>query len=90
MKYVQPADPAPVRHLLDNSNDDALEYVDRLLKKPGSHTSVENCWCATPQKPGNPSEYTALQKRNLAELHALEELERLDSQVNENLRDQFL
>ena len=90
MKYIQPIDPAPMKHLLDNKHDEALQYVESILKTAGSDISVETSWLPTPQNPGNPSNHTPKQKRVLTELYALEELERLDPQANQKSQNQFL
>ena len=63
MKYIQPLDPAPVRHLLANNHDDALQYLNSLLKTPRSSISVVIFWFPTPQISGNPSNHTPIQKR---------------------------
>ena len=35
LKYIQPIEPAPIRHLLDNNSEEAIQYVNSLLKTPG-------------------------------------------------------
>ena len=90
MQYIQPIDPAPIRHLLDKNQDNALKYVNCLLKAPSSNISVETSRFPTPQIPGTPSNHTPIQKCILTELHELGELERLHPQANQQSRHQFL
>ena len=70
MNYIQSIDPASIGHLLDNNHDDALQYVKSLLGTPRSDLSVETYWLATLQKPGNPNNYTPIQKRILTKFYA--------------------
>ena len=73
-KYIQPIDPAPVRHILDNNHDDALQCVNSFLKTPRTDISVEIFWLRTSRNPDNPCDLTPTQKLVLTDLHALEEL----------------
>ena len=89
MKYIQPINPAPIRHLLDKHHDDAPQYANSVLKNLRSDINVETYWFPTLQNPDNPSNHIPIQKRNLTESYALEELERLDPQANQKSRDLF-
>ena len=57
---------------------------------PQSEESNEIFWFPTPQKPGDESEHTPLQKRTLQELIALKTLKKVNPQDNQELRDHFL
>ena len=35
-KYIKPINGAPLRHLLETSHDDSIQYVSDLLKMPQS------------------------------------------------------
>ena len=50
-----------------------------MLKMPKSEKSIETYWFTTPQKPGNETQHTPIQKCILQELIALQKLEQLNS-----------
>ena len=50
-----------------------------------SEESNETCWFAKPQKPGDGTQHTSLEKRILKELIVLEKLEHLNRQDNQSL-----
>ena len=89
-KDIRPVNPTSVRHLLNNSNDDAILYINSLLKTSKTDEVNETYWFPTPQNPGNEKEHTPIQTRILNELRELEQLEKLDPLENTNSRNQFL
>ena len=89
-KHIQPLNPALVRHLLNNSHDDAIHYINRLLKTSKNDEVNETYWCSTPQNPGNEKEHTPIQTRILNELRELEQIEKLNPLGNSNSRNQYL
>ena len=90
MKDIQPIDPAPFRHLQVKIPDNALQYVNTLLKTRRSDIRVDTFRSPTPQSPGNQSDHTPIQNRILTELYAIEALERRDPQATQKTRDPFL
>ena len=90
MKYVKPVDPASTWHLLQNDREQAAHYVISLIKTNKNPQNAENYWCPTPENPVNREEHTAVQKRILRELQALQDLETLDPTKNEESRAKFL
>ena len=52
-KDNRPVNPTSVRHLLNNSHDDAIHYINRLLKTSKTDEVNEAYWFPTPQNPGN-------------------------------------
>ena len=52
-KHIRPVNPTSVRHLLNNSHDDAIHYINSLLKTSKNDEVNETYWFPTPQNPGN-------------------------------------
>ena len=90
MKYVKPVDPASTWHLLQNDQEQAAHYVSSLIKTNKNSQNTENYCLPIPENPGNPEEYTPIQKRILRELQALQDLETLDPTKDEQSRETFL
>ena len=89
-KQIRPVNPTSGRHLLNNSHDDAIPYINSLLKTSKNEEVNETYWFPTPQNPGNEKEHTPIQTRILKELLELEQLEKLNPLENTNSRNQFL
>ena len=89
-KHFRPVSPTSVRHLLNNSHDDAIHYRNNLLKTTKDNKVNETYWFPTPQNPGNEKEHTPIQTRILNELGELEQIEKLNPLENTNSRNQFL
>ena len=79
-----------MRHLLKNNHDDAIHYINSLLKTSKTDEVNETYWFPTPQHPGHEKEHTPIQTRILNELWELEQLEQLNPIQDTNSRDQFL
>ena len=89
-KHIRPVNPTSVRHLLNNSHNDAIHYINSLLKTSKDDEVNETHWFPTPQNPGNEMEHTPIQTRILNEIRELEQLEKLNPSENINSRNQFL
>ena len=70
-KHIRPVNPTSLRHLLNNNHDDAIHYINNLLKTSKTDEVNETYWFPTPQNPGNEREHTPIQTRILNELHEL-------------------
>ena len=79
-----------MRHLLNNSHDDAFHYIISLLKTSKTDKVNDSYWFPTPENPGNEREHTPIQTGILNELRELEQLEKLNPLEDTNSRDQFL
>ena len=90
IKHIRPVNPTSVRHLLSNNHDDAIHYINNLLKTPKPDQVNETYWFPTPQTPGNEKEHTPIQTRILNELRELQQLEKLNPLENTESRNQFL
>ena len=89
-KHIRPVNPTSVKHFLNNSHDDAIHYINSLLKTSEDNEGNETYWFATQQNPGNEQQHTPIQTRILNELRELEQLEQLNPLENTNSRNQFL
>ena len=89
-KYIRPVNPTSVRHLLNNNQDDAIHYINSLLKTTKTDEINEAYWFPTPQNLCNEKEHTPIQTRFLNELRELEQLDNLNPLEYTNSRDQFL
>ena len=89
-KHIRPVNATSVRHLLNNSHDDAIHYINSLLKTSKTDEVNETYWFPTPQNPGNEKDHTPIQTRLLNELRELEQLEKLNPLENTHSRNQFL
>ena len=52
-KHIRPVNPTSVRHLLNNNHDDAIHYINCLLKTSKTDQVNETYWFPTPQNSGN-------------------------------------
>ena len=89
-KHIRPVNPTSVRHLLNNNHNDAIPYINSILKTSKSNEVNETYWFPTPQNPGKEREHTPIQTRILNELRELEQLEKLNPLEGTASRKQFL
>ena len=89
-KHIRPVNPTSVRYLLNNSHDDAIHYINSLLKTSKFDEVNETYWFPAPQNPGKEKEHTPIQTRILNELRELKQLEELSPLENTNSRNQIL
>ena len=90
LKNIQPVDPVATWHLLQDNDDNAIQYVSSLLKTHRNNEEVNQYWFPTPENPGYESTHTPIQRRILTELRNLQELEQLNPLQDEQSRQQFL
>ena len=89
-KHIRPVNPTLVRHLLNNNHDDAIHYINSLLKTSKFDEVNKTYWFPTPQNPGNEMELTPIQARILNDLRQLEQLEKINPLEDTDSRSQFL
>ena len=89
-KHIRPVNPTSVRYILNDNHDDAIHYIDRLLKISKTEEVNETYWFPTPQNLGNEKEHTPIQTRVLNVLRELEQLEQLNALGDRDSRNQFL
>ena len=86
-KHIRPVNPTSVRHLLNNNHDDAIHYINSLLKTSKIDEVNETYWFPTPKSPGKEKKHTPIQARILNELRELEQLEKLNPLENTHSRN---
>ena len=59
-KHIRPVNPTSVRHLLNNKHDDAIHYINSLLKTSKTDEVNETYWFPSPKNPGNEQEHTPI------------------------------
>ena len=59
-KHIRPVNPTSVGHLLNNNHDDAIHYINSLLKTTKTDKVSETYWFPTPQNPGKQNEHTPI------------------------------
>ena len=89
-KNIRPVNPSSVRHLLNNSHNNAIHYINSLLKTSKTNEFNETFWFPTPQNPGNKREHTPIQTGILNALRELKQLEQFNPLEDTERRDQFL
>ena len=89
-KHIRAVNATSVRNLLNNNHEDAIYYINSLLKTSKIDEGNETYWFPTPQNPGNEREHTPIQTRILTELRELEQREKLNPLEDTTSRDQFL
>ena len=89
-KDIPPVNPTSARQLLNNNHDDAIHYINSLLKTSKPDKVNETYWFPTPQNPGNEQEHTLIQTPFLIELREVEQLEKLNPLESIDSRNQFL
>ena len=75
---------------MKNNHDNAIHYINSLLKTSKTDEVNETYWFSTTQNPGNEKEHTPIQTRILNELRELEQLKQLNPIEDANSRNQFL
>ena len=89
-KHIRPVNPTSVRHLPINNHDDAIRYIESLLKTSITDEINETYWFPTPQNPGNEWEHPPIQTHILNETREIQHLEQLNPLKDTDSRDQFL
>ena len=89
-KHIRQVNPTSVRNLLNNNQDDAIEYIYSLLKTSNIDEVNQTDLFPTPQNPGNEREHTPIQTGILTEKRELEKLEQLNPLKDKDFWSQFL
>ena len=89
-KHIPPVNPTSVRHFLNNNLDDAIHYINSLLKTLRTNEVNETYWFLTPQNLGNERKDTTIQTRILNDFGQLDQLKQVNTLEDTDSRDQFL
>ena len=89
-KELRPLNTAALKVLTEDDSEEALVYINELLKTSEKPSNNQNFWFPTPDNPGDPSTHTPIQSRILREIKELEEIQKLDPNNNTEDREAFL
>ena len=89
-KELKPLNTAALKVLTEDDSEDAILYINELLKTSDQPSQSQNFWFPTPDNPGDPSTHTPIQSRILREIKELEEIQKLDPNNNAEDREAFL
>ena len=90
IKHVKPIHPGELKFMMHQDTETMDQYIHEPLRVPSTQDEQEQFWFPTPQNPGDPAKHTPIQQRIYNELIELQKLEKLNSQTNEESRQQFL
>ena len=85
-RQITPVNPLSVQHRLNDNHDDAIHYINSLLKTDEINDIY---WLLTAQSSSNEREHTPVQARIFNELRELMKSEQSNPQDNMNSRTQF-
>ena len=89
-KELKPLNTAALKVLAEDDSEDAMVYINELLKTPEKPSHNQNFWFPTPDRPGDPATHTPIQNRILREIKELEEIQKIDPNNSEEERKTFL
>ena len=76
--------------LTEDDSEDAIVYINELLKPSDKTCNNQNFWFPTPNDPGDPNTHTPIQSRILREIKELEEIQKLNPTNSDEEREAFL
>ena len=77
-KELEPLNTAALKVLTEDDSEDAIIYINELLKTSDKPSLNQSFWFPTPDNPGDPTTHTPIQSRILREIQELEETQKLD------------
>ena len=89
-KELKPLNTATLKVFTEDDSEDAIIYINELLKTPDSPSSNQNFWFPTANNPGDPTTHIPIQSRILREIQELEEIQKLDPTDSLEDRETFL
>ena len=81
---------AALKVLTEDDSEDAIIYINELLKTSEKPSHNQNFWFPTPDNPGDPTTHTPIQNRILREIKELEEIQKLNPNNSDEERKAFL
>ena len=76
--------------LTEDDSEDAIVYINELLKTSDKPSNNQNFWFPTPNDPGDPNTHTPIQSRILREVKELEEIQKLNPTNSYEEREAYL
>ena len=89
-KELKPINTASLEVLTEDDSEDAVIYINELLKTAESPSPNQRFWFPTPDNPGDPTTHTPIQSRILSDIQELEEIQKLDATASPKDREAFL
>ena len=89
-KELKPLNTAAFKVLTEDDSEDAIVYINELLKTSDKPSNNQNFWFPTPNDHGDPDTHTLIQSRILREIKELEEIQKLNSTNSDEEREAFL
>ena len=77
-KELKPLNTAALKVLTEDDSEDAIVYINELLKSSDKTSNNQNFWFPTLNDPGDPNTHTPIQSRRLREIKELEEIQKLN------------
>ena len=89
-KELKPLNTAALKVLTEDDSEDAIVYINELLKTSDKASNNQNFWFPTPNDTGDPTTHTPIQSRILREIKKLEEIQKLNPTNSDKEREAFL
>ena len=89
-KNIKPLSTAALKILTEDDSEQALDYVNELLKTTEKPETSQQFWFPTPDNPGDPSTHTPVQRRILREIEELEQIQKLNPTTGPQDRTKIL
>ena len=89
-KELKPLNTTALTVLTEDDSEDAIVYINELLKTSDKPSNNQNFWFPTPDDPGDPNTHTPIQSRILREIKELEEIQKLNPTNSNEEREAFL
>ena len=88
-KELKPLNTAALKVLTEDDSEDAIVYINELLKTSDKASNNQNFWFPTPNDPGDPNTHTPIQSRKLREIKEQEETQKLNPTNSDEEREAF-
>ena len=89
VKEWKPMNTAALKVLTEDDSEDAIIYINELLKTADSPSPNQNFWFSTPNIPGDPTTHNPIQSRILREIQELGKIQKLDPAASPEDREAF-
>ena len=89
-KELKPLNTAALKVLTEDHSEDAIIYINELLKTSDKPSGNHNFWFPTSDNPGDPNTHTPIQSRILRVIKQLEEIQKLNPNNSAKEREAFL
>ena len=90
VKELKPLNTAALKVLTQDDSEDAIVYINELLKTSDKPSNNKIFWFPTPDNPGDPNTHRPIQSRILREIKELEEIQKLNPTNSAEEREAFL